>query len=123
MNARFKDLKITIKKWITDIDNTDELSSDIKALCFNLYEPYGIEMIGSSWFDEEDEEWACDEDFKPTQRVCPNFNVPDSFTWEEVLEIVISILKELINEVPGLKLFKVEHIAAGFVDRNLIIIK
>ena len=123
MNARFKDLKITIKKWITDIDNTDELSSDIRALCFNLYEPYGIEMIGSSWFDEEDEEWACDEDFKPTQRVCPNFNVPDSFTWEEVLEIVISILKELINEVPGLKLFKVEHITAGFVDRNLIIIK
>ena len=123
MNARFKDLKITIKKWITDIDNTDELSSDIRALCFNLYEPYGIEMIGSSWFDEEDEEWACDEDFKPTQRVCPNFNVPDSFTWEEVLEIVISILKELINEVPGLKLFKVEHIASGYVDRNLIIIK
>ncbi len=93
------------------------------ALSFNLYEPYDLEMVGSTWFDEKDEDWACDEDFEPTQRNCPDFEISDHLKWEEVLEIVVTILKDLIKELPDLKLFKVEHIAVGFVDGNLTIVK
>lgn len=123
MNTQTNDLKEIIKRWIVNIDKTEELPSDIVALSFNLYEPYGLEMVGSSWFDEKDEDWACDEDFEPTQRSCPDFEISDNLKWEEVLEIVVVILKDLIKELTDLKLFKVEHIAIGFVDGNLTIVK
>lgn len=123
MNTETNDLKEFIKRWIINIDKTEELPSDIVALSFNLYEPYGIEMVGSTWFDEKDEDWACDEDFEPTQRSCPDFEISDNLKWEDVLEIVVAILKDLIEELSDLKIFKVEHIAVGFVDGNLTIIK
>ncbi|MDE6499742.1 MAG: hypothetical protein K2K83_03445, partial [Rikenella sp.] len=54
-------LKQRLRTWILDIDRTDELPAEIVALNFNLYdlcEPdddaYGIDLIGSTWFDEED---------------------------------------------------------------------
>lgn len=123
MSTQTNDLKEIIKKWIINIDKTEELPSDIVALSFNLYEPYGLELVGSTWFDEEDEDWACDEDFEPTQRSCPDFKISDDLEWEEVLEIVTATLKALIKELPDLRLFKVEHIAVGFVDGDLIILK
>lgn len=123
MNAKTDDLKEIIKRWIVNIDKTEELPSDIVALSFNLYEPYGLEMIGSTWFDEEDEDWACDESFEPAQRSCPDFKISDNLKWEEVLEMVTAILKDLTKELADLKLFRVEHIATGFVDGNLTIIK
>ena len=85
MNTKTNDLKEVIKSWIINIDKTEELPSDIVALSFNLYEPYGLEMVGSTWFDEKDEDWACDESFEPAQRSCPNFEISDKLKWEEVL--------------------------------------
>lgn len=123
MNTKTNDLKEVIKRWIVNIDKTEELPSDIVALSFNLYEPYGLEMVGSTWFDEKGEDWACDESFEPTQRSCPNFEISDKLKWEEVLEIVVAILKDLLNELADLNIFRVEHIAVGFVDGDLIIIK
>lgn len=123
MNMETNKLKEVIKKWIVNVDRTEELPSDIVALCFNIYEPYGIEMVGSTWFDKDDEDWACDEDFEPTQRSCPDFEISDKLEWEEVLEIVVAILKDLINELPDIKLLKVDHIAVGFTDGDLTIIK
>lgn len=124
MNTQSNDLKEVIKKWIVNIDKTEVLPSEIMALSFNLYEePYSIELVGSTWFDEKDEDWACDEDFEPTQRSCPDFEIPGNLKWEEVLEIIATILKNLIEELSDLRLFKVEHIAVGFTDGNLTIIK
>ena len=116
-------LKEAIRNWLITIDKTDELSSDIVALSFNLYEPYDLELVGSAWYDEEDDDWACEEDFEPTQRNCPDFVITDNLKWEDVLEMVAGILKELVNELSDLNLLKVKHIAAGFVDGDLIVIK
>lgn len=124
MNTQSNDLKEVIKKWIVNIDKTEVLPSEIAALSFNLYEePYSIELVGSTWFDEKDEDWACDEDFEPTQRSCPDFEIPGNLKWEEVLEIIATILKNLIEELSDVRLFKVEHIAVGFTDGNLTILK
>lgn len=119
-----KDVKEIIKRWIINIDQTDKLPSDIVALNFNLYEgPYAIDMIGSASFDEEDDDWACDKDFEPTQRLCPCLGLSDDLKWEEVLEMIVSILKDLVDELSDLKIFQVEHIAVGFDDGDLTIIK
>lgn len=126
-------LKQRLRTWILDIDRTDELPAEIVALNFNLYdlcEPdddaYGIDLIGSTWFDEEDEDWACDQDdtFEPTERFGPSLGLPEETDWEEVLATVVAVIGELIEELPELKLFRqVEHIAVGFDDGDLEIIK
>ncbi len=123
--TKINDLKEVVKNWIVNIDKTETLPSNIVALCFNIEEDYSLEMVGSTWFDEEDEDWACDDDdtFVPVQRSCPGFQLSESLHWEEVLDIVVVLLKDLTKELADLSLFKVEHIATGFVDGNLIIIK
>ncbi|WP_349854681.1 hypothetical protein [Bacteroides cellulosilyticus] len=117
-------IKETIKEWIIQIDQTEKLSKYIIALNFNLYEgPYELELIGSATFDESDEDWACNEDFVPHLRRCPSLSIPNDKNWEEVLSMVESILRDLIREMPEIGLFKVQHIAVGFVDGSLSIIK
>lgn len=116
--------KEVIKKWLIQINQKDKLPQNIVALNFNLYEgPYALDLIGSATYDESDEDWACNEDYIPGLRRCPSLEFPDDKNWEEVLKIVESILKDLIREMPDIELFKVQHIAVGFVDGNLIIIK
>lgn len=115
--------KVAIQKWIQQIDKTEIILSDIVALSFNLYQPYGIELVGSKWFDDEDEDWACDEDFVPQQRSCPGFDIENDADWETVLDFVIEILNELKEELPESNVFSVMHVATGFVDGNLVIIK
>lgn len=117
-------MKDTIRKWLIQINQKDKLPQNIVALNFNLYEgPYALDLIGSATYDESDEDWACNEDFIPKLRRCPSLGIPDDKSWEEVLKIVESILRDLIREMPDIELFKVQHIAVGFVDGNLIIIK
>lgn len=124
MKSQNEKIKGTIKKWVIQINQTEKLPGNIVALNFNLYEgPYALDLIGSSIFDENDENWACNEDFVPELRRCPSLGISSKKSWEEVLKMVEAILRELIHEMPDIEFFKVQHIAVGFVDGNLCIIK
>lgn len=117
-------MKDTIGKWLIQINQKEKLPQNIVALNFNLYEGlYALDLIGSATYDESDEDWACNEDFILGLRRCPSLEIPDDKSREKVLKIVESILRDLIREMPDIELFKVRHIAVGFVDGNLIIIK
>ena len=117
-------MKDSIRKWLIQINQKEKLPQNIVALNFNLYEgPYALDLIDSTTYDESDEDWACNEDFIPELRCCPSLEITDDKSWEEVLKKVESILRDLIREMPDIELFKVQHIAVGFVDGNLIIIK
>ena len=50
-------------------------------------------------------------------------SVDDTYEWEFVLEKMAIILKELISELKDLQILKVEHIASGFCDGDLIVVK
>lgn len=71
------EIKECIKKWLISINDEEKLPKDIVALNFGLYEPYGIELIGAKEYNAEDDDWACEEDFEPNQRDCPNFEIDD----------------------------------------------
>ena len=43
--------------------------------------------------------------------------------WEIVLETVVNIVRKLTVELPDLAVFRVPHIAAGFVDGDLVSIR
>ena len=53
-----------IEKWIDKVLQQD-FPDDVVAVMFNLYEDgdalYSMEVVGTESFDEEDEDWACDE--------------------------------------------------------------
>ena len=117
---RVKDI---IKEWIQRINEDEILPKDVVALNFGLYESYGIELIGSANYDEEDEDWACEEDFVPMERSCPDLGIDDTYDWESVLKEIETILKELVQELKDLPILKVEHITTGFCDGDLILVK
>lgn len=122
MNFFRREPKGVIKKWILSIEKEQSLPDDIIALNFGLFEPYGIELIGSRHYDENDNDWACEEDYIPNPRN-KSLNIPNDTDWEIVLNNVVFILKNIMCEYPSLKLWKVEHITVGFCDGDLVKLK
>ena len=115
-------VKNKIKKWLLGIDRQETLPNDIVALNFNISEPYELELIGSSWYDDEDPDWACNDDFVPDDCFLPLDEIPEEVHWEQALSMITEILKEIVAE-KSIKLFNVQHIAVGFVDGDLEIVK
>lgn len=116
-------IKETIKNWILRINDEEVLPENIEALNFGIFEPYGIELIGSSTYDADDDDWACEEDFVPEERVCNELNISDEYEWEAVLNEIQLILKELIDELKDLPLLNVDNITTGFSDGDLVVVK
>ncbi|MCS2894502.1 hypothetical protein NXY11_01280 [Parabacteroides faecis] len=115
--------KEIVKQWILSIEKEHSISNEIVALNFGLFEPYGIELIGAKSYDAENADWACEEDFVPKYRFCPPLNISDTKKWDIVLKDMTTLLEELIQELPELQLWQVEHITIGFSDGDLIRIK
>lgn len=118
-----QDTKEIIKQWIVSIEKEESMPKDILALNFGLFEPYGIELTGAKKYDAADDDWACEEDYEPKHRTCPSLNISATKGWEEVLDHVVTLLKEILLELPDLQLWQVEHITVGFSDGDLIKIK
>ena len=61
-----------IRHWIQQINDETILPSDIVAFNFGLFESeegYCIYLTGSKFYDESDDDWACDIDFEPIEGV------------------------------------------------------
>lgn len=119
----YEDLRQSIKEWIISINQEEKLPEGINALNFGLFEPYGVELIGAKRYDPNDDDWACEEDFVPKQRECPGIEVSKDIDWEDFLNIIVRILKELIVDLKELDFLKIEHITTGFCDGDLVAIR
>ncbi len=119
-------------QWLTDA-SLDLPSENIPpAFSFNLSEPafvngvkFSIEIIGASYFDASDEDWACDEIWQPKNRT---LNIPITFSgenWEKCLSIMADMIQNLIdNNDSCIRNFKYSKgIGIGFVDGNLQLLK
>ncbi|BCV35900.1 hypothetical protein [Shewanella chilikensis] len=102
----------------------DGMPPRVKAFNFNLFETgpdFGIELIGSSEFDEADSDWACEEVFEPKQR---QLRIPLSYSggdWEQCLESMKAAIQVYLQtDEPGAAiLHQAEGIGIGFVDGDL----
>ena len=65
-------LEEKIEYWLDQMNvETSCLPADIVAFNFGLFETengYGIYLIGSKSYDEQDDDWACDIDFEPEDK-------------------------------------------------------
>ena len=102
----------------------DELNSEIKAVNFNLYEDannkWSIELVGTSSFDKNNDDWACDEVF--TTRDNP-FVIENESDWKSMEKVFIDLVNSYLNNGKyAYKLKQYQAIGVGFVDGDLHIV-
>lgn len=94
------------------------------AINFNLYEDadmnWSIQLISASSFDEEDQDWCCEEQFTSGEDL---FSWHQDTGWEEIFDISCDMIRKyLIDGKYSEELKKYEAVAAGFADGDLEII-
>ncbi len=115
-------LKQKLRELIEGLER-EEIPKRVIAWHFDLYEPYALELAGSSSYDADDDDWACeDEDEFYPQSSRLQLEFLSELSWRQVLKLLVQALRELREQMPDAKIFKCKHIAAGFVDGDLILI-
>ncbi|MDE5985351.1 MAG: hypothetical protein K2H13_08875 [Eubacterium sp.] len=109
--------------WLNNIF-AEPLSADIKAICFNLYDDgdnkWSIEFVGTSSFDENNTDWACNEVF--TTRDNP-FVLIREYSWKDAENLFTEMVSEYLKGGKyANKLKAYTAIGIGFVDGDLNII-
>jgi len=109
----------------------DDVPSGVKAFAFNLLEPanadgvrFAVELVGSSQFDPNDSDWACEEIWEPAQRLLP---IPSSYSgdsWEQCLEAIKSLVVAslLSQNHPAACLKSRLGVGVGFVDGDMHVV-
>ena len=101
------------------------MPDDVIAFAFNLYEgPFAVELIGSSKFDRENEDWACEERFVSSPR---KLLIPHEFAgddWQSCLEKMCELARHLLRQSnqTANTLNAAQGVAVGFVDGDLILV-
>ena len=100
----------------------ENIPDEIIAFNINIYEsPFNLEILGSNEFDPEDEDWACNENWVPKERMISVSSELYGSSWEVAQENIISMAKQYIesNSRNVNKLKQAQAFAIGFVDGNL----
>ena len=117
--------KNKVSIWIDDVLKQD-ISEDIKGICFNLYDDgedkWSMELVGTRDFDIDDSDWACEEITNFGTRTNP-FVWHKAAPWDKVLEEMILVLKEYLENGKYAKILKSQSgIGVGFTDGELEIL-
>ena len=104
-------------EWLDVILNM-ELPENLLAFCFNLYEEennvWEIELIGSSEFDETDEDWACNEVFDSREYPC---RWQEEAEWEDIHNKIETYIRQYLFTGRCSDILKAyEAVAMGFVE-------
>lgn len=111
------------RDWLNQV-LSNKFPEEMIAVNFNLYEDennqWSIEFVGTSHFDIEDSDWACDEVFSTRDN-------PYVFTkvakWNDILdEVTLWISEYLCNENGAEKIKSYKGIGVGFVDGDISIL-
>ncbi len=104
-----------------------DLPSAVRGFSFNLTEvvsgEFEIELIGAERFDADDEDWACEEIWEPTQRSIEISGGAVGDGWEEVLERMAGMVMDYLSSGARSEILKsADGVGIGFVDGNLKIL-
>lgn len=112
-------------RWL-DHAFSEGIPSDVVALNFNIYESgtdlWSVEVIGSSFYDKENSDWACD---KMTDFGTENFPFTwrEKAGWKQVKKKVCGFLKKYMKEGRYSGALKTKKaVCAGFTDGDLVVI-
>ena len=109
------------EQWLNGIIE-DQFPVEGIAICFNLYEEendytWAVQIISAESYDEEDDDWACNEVFSTGENL---FVFELEADWEDVAEEFCATIKQYLEKGKNKdQLTQYDAIAAGFVDGDL----
>lgn len=101
-------------------------SVGLAAINFGIFESdtgFRVYLIGSTEYEEHDDEWACNEDFVPHQK---HFGKNlKSESWQDAMAEVETLISTFMesDEYPDSILAMVDHVTCGFDEGELKRIK
>lgn len=111
------------------LDNVlkEEISNDVIAFNFNIYEDsdekYRLELIGSSSYDKDNDNWACDEMFSSRNNTYVLDNEYSKGKYKDVECDVIKLVRKYMYVGKYKEKLEQSHaVCCGFVDGDLEII-
>jgi len=120
-------------EWLDRLLEND-VPDNTKAYNFNIYEEtdengndaqtYGIQLIASDRFSENDDDWACAEIYSSQEDIFYiDHSDEDNIDSESGLEFICGLVREYLeNGYYSAKLTKVQAVGAGFIDGDIKII-
>jgi len=103
------------------------IPTGIVAFNVNLYDyPFSAEVVGSTFFDPDDDDWACEEAWTPNRE--NRFDFPQErggLPWAQRLAEIEALLRQWMSteRVATAKLLDAEAFAVGFVDGDLTVLR
>lgn len=103
-----------------------EPGPDVIAFCLNLYDaPFRADIIGSTHYDPDDSDWACDEVWRPD--ILP-FDFPEHLSaleWGERRSLACGMLIECLEDSGEVMrpLRAATVVAVGFVGGDLVVVR
>ncbi|MBR4022670.1 MAG: hypothetical protein IKI94_08805 [Ruminococcus sp.] len=118
---------IEFEKWLSKLLEND-MPDNTAAYNFNIYEEedetYGVQLIASDEFSEDDDDWACSEIWSSEEEI---FYIDHSDEKDADRERGLEFISQLICDYlekgeKADKLKAVKAVGAGFVDGDLKIL-
>ena len=114
-----------VSEWLDGVLETG-ISNEVTAFGFNLYDDgdynWSMELIGTSEFDINNEDWLCNEVTDFDTRDNP-FQWCKKAEWEEILNDITCALKEYLKSGKYADVLKAKSgIGVGFVDGDVEIL-
>ncbi|HIP78720.1 MAG TPA: hypothetical protein EYH07_09700 [Kiloniellaceae bacterium] len=115
-----------LTEWLSRVVAVERPPATVIAFNLGLFETeegYCAYLTGAKRFDPDDDDWACDEAFTPSERYCPlDRTSTGSEDWDVVRQGVIEALKAFLASDVGQRSFlaKAEAVTVGFDDGDLV---
>lgn len=114
------------ESWLNSIFEKNPMPIETMAINFNLYEEkntFDVQIIGSSMFDENDSDWACEETYSSGENCFIIKRSKDISDKEVAIVAVEEMVSRYIDEGKfGYKLKQYVAVCTGFIDGNIEII-
>ncbi|MBQ8297541.1 MAG: hypothetical protein IJX77_07160 [Ruminococcus sp.] len=123
------EIYIEFSKWLDKLLGENKMPENTAAFCFNLYEEedenYGIQLIASDEFDENDGgDWACSEIWSSEEDIfyIDHSDEKDADA-ERGLEFISGLIRSYLeNGKYRSILLGAKAVAAGFIDGDISIL-
>lgn len=115
-------LQEDFNKWLNKILETKPFSNETMAINFNLYDmknSFDVQIIGSSMYDEFNEDWACEETFSSKENCFIIKKCKEIGDRELAIECVTELIANYLDSNLGVYLKEFVAVCVGFVDGNI----
>lgn len=117
-----------ITDWLRRVSSTESPPASVIAFNIGLFETeggYSACLTGADHFDPNDDDWACDEIFRPREHYLALPLDRDTVTWQQALVLVADAVREFVaaGEHANAFLAKAAAVTVGFDGGDLIRIK